>query len=183
MRTSRCAASSRSTDRGLTLVEVVVATSILALAVTTILGVLLSMETHVRGASARQRTVERARKVADTLTRELRDANIAAADFDPPFDETSIEYRKVVGYDAATGPVLSPTRASGNFRRIALAGGSIAMEMPGLSFTLAEGVTDLRFTFTPPSLLTIKVEVATQDGRETLRDAIEIAVALKNQLP
>jgi hypothetical protein len=188
MRTSRCATSSRSTDRGgVTAVEAIIAASVLAVAVTTIFGVLVSTETHVRGASARQRTVERSRRVADLLTRELRDANFTMPDFEPdaPFDDTSIEYRKVVGYDASTGAVLSPTRASGAFRRISLAGGTISMEMPGFTFTLAEGVSDLRFTYTPPNLLTIKVQVETMtDGQlEKTRETLEVVVALKNQLP
>lgn len=192
MRKSSCAASSRSTDRGLTLVEVVVASAILAMAVSTIIGVLLSMETHVRAASSRQSTVERSRRVAEVLTRELRDANFTAADFKPsaPNDDTVIEYRKVVGYDPATGVVLSPTRASGEYRRIFLSGGCISMEMPGFSYTLAEGVSDLRFTYTPPDLLTIKVKVEAKAGRrasdgktEITRDTVEVAVALKNKLP
>jgi prepilin-type N-terminal cleavage/methylation domain-containing protein len=186
MRTSRCAASSRSTS-GLTLVEVVVATAIFSVAMTTVLGVLLSTETHVRTATTRQRLVERSRRLADVLVRELRDANFTAADLEPnaPLDDTSLEFRKVVGYDPTTGVALSPPRASNTFRRIWLApGGKITVDVPGFSYVVAEGVADLRFTLVPPNLLNVTVRVESSDGQGgTSSDTIEVSVALKNQLP
>ena len=168
------------------------ATAILAVALATIGGVLLSTEQHVRGAATRQRNVERCRQLAEALARELRDANFTDGDFEPnaPLDDTSIEYRKVVGWDAMTGVTLSPTRASGEFRRIALVNGTVTMSMPGLGYTMAEGVADLRFTLEPPNLLliTVRFEAAdghrdASDGQDTIADGVAVTVAMRNQLP
>lgn len=162
------------------------ASAILGLGLVLVLGALGALQEHASRAAARHRTVEGSRRLAELISREVRDLNLASGDLPPSFliDDTRLEYRRVVGYDPVTGPLLDPARTTGEFRAIALDGARVVQRTPAGEFTLADGVADLRFTLTPPNLLTIRVAMAVEHPPgETVSDAVEVTVVLQNRLP
>lgn len=171
---------------GQSLLEVIVASGLLVSVASTTLGAFVSTSEHVGAATVRQTNIERCRRLADALARELRDANAVAADLAPPapFEAASLGYRTVLGLDTTTlGPLLSPTRESGEFRRVALEGDQVVVDAPTGRRVLASGVAGLRLTLVAPRLLEVDVacEGRAGDG-QLLRDRARVLVALENEL-
>ncbi len=172
---------------GQSLLEVMVATGLLVGVAATTLGAFASTSEEVSAGAVRQTNVERCRRVADALARELRDANATPGDLDPPapHEATALGYRAVVGLDPTTvTALLSPPRESGDFRRVSLEGDEVVLVTPAGTRALAAGVSDLRLTLLAPGLLELQVESQGRDGRgELLRDRVQVLVALENALP
>ncbi|MGE0709253.1 MAG: prepilin-type N-terminal cleavage/methylation domain-containing protein [Planctomycetota bacterium] len=173
--------------RGLTLLEVMVATALLAVLLTLAIQSLIGTQRQASAAGSLQRAVGESRRVAHALARELRALNLTTTDLEPdaPYQATSLSYRAVTGYDAATQKgQLSPARSGGLFRTLALVGDEVQLQVPGATgVTLAKGVEDLRLTLDAPNKLTIKVTVraADNEGVAVARSS-QLTIALPNAL-
>lgn len=120
-----------SAPRGLTLIEVLVATALASGLALLVGGTLLAASDQVRDGTALQTVCARSRLAADRLAGELRGANFHGLDLSPPppqlapgFTPTPgapLRYRVVSHFDPATQlTALSPTRASGTWREVFL---------------------------------------------------------------
>jgi len=170
--------------RGLTLVEVVVATAILATLLAFSGGALLAMQRQAADTTVRQEVVGRARRVCQELVTELRDLNLNAADLEPdaPFEVNDLQYRLAVD-QVAGALVLDPTRASGTFRRVRLVGTRLELVRPdGTARSLADQVAGLSLTLLAPDRLRIVVTIRRQgaDGLPVFGIA-DVTVLLRNQ--
>lgn len=177
----------RSSRAGFTLLEVVIVAAILSVAMVTIGGAMLTTQHTVATAVTMQDATGQARRAADAVMAELRNANMVATDIQPdvPSNATSFEYRVVDGWDSANSRVLlAPTRASGNFRRLYLSQGSVLRDVPGIGLTtLASQVSDLRITFDGTDRLTIFVEVTRTDSKgETFTATATAVLLVRNKL-
>jgi prepilin-type N-terminal cleavage/methylation domain-containing protein len=174
----------RSRRSGLSLVEVVVATAILATLMAFSMGALLAMQRQAADTTVRQEVVGRARKVVQDLVTELRDLNLNAADLVPsaPFEVADLQYRLAVDQTAGA-LVLDPTRASGTFRRVRLVGTRLELRLPdGSVRPLADQVAGLKLTLLPPDRLRLVVTVSRKgtDGVPVFGIA-DVTVLLRNQ--
>ena len=169
---------------GLSLVEVVVATAILATLLAFSGGALLAMQRQAADTTVRQEVVGRARKVLQDLVTELRDLNLNAADLEPdaPFEVADLQYRLAVDH-AAGALVLDPTRASATFRRVRLVGSRLELVLPdGSVRPLADQVTGLAVTLLPPDRLRLVVTIRRlgADGAPVFGIA-DVTVLLRNR--
>lgn len=177
----------RSRRAGFTLLEVVIVAAILSVAMVTIGGAMLTTQRTVATSVTMQDATAQARRAADAIVAELRNVNMVASDIQPdvPSNATSFEYRLVDGWDSGNSRVLlSPTRASGNLRRIYLSQGSVLRDVPGIGLTtLASQVSDLRITFDGTDRLTVLVEVTRTDSRgDTFTAKATVVLLVRNKL-
>ena len=92
-------------QQGLTLVEVVVASALLALLVAAIWTFMTgSANTYARD-SARQMTQDNARRILDDIAQELRDADTTTFSVANGSTDTTMKFRKSLGFDTATNSV------------------------------------------------------------------------------
>lgn len=173
--------------KGFTLLEVVIVAAILSVAMVTIGGAMLSTQHTVATSVVMQDATGHARRAADAVVAELRNVNMVATDIQPdvPSNATSFQYRVIDGWDAGNSRVLlSPTRASGTFRRIYLSGTDVLRDVPGIGLTtIASEVSDLRITFDGTDRLTVLVTVTRTDSKgDTFTATATETVLVRNKL-
>jgi hypothetical protein len=168
----------------MTLLEVMIAMVLASVVLFIASQFMTSAQQQATTSAVRQRTNGESRRMVHLLAREVRGLNLTATDLNPtsPFQSTSLEYRVVTGYDTGTQKVvLSPSRASGLFRRLRLQGTEILREVPGSTVTLASGISDLRFTLASTNRLTIEVAVTALDSKgATVERRATLVITLAN---
>jgi prepilin-type N-terminal cleavage/methylation domain-containing protein len=174
--------SRRSASAGFTLIELAIVIALLAVLLSLVGGVLVSLQRCSVDGLARQEAVDRARRATQLLVAELRDLHLTPADLEPdaPFDCADLRYRLVVDH-AAGAPVVAPTAASGLFRRVRLVGRRLERVVgSGPPVVLAE-VDAVAITLVPPDRLRIKVTVQRRGVDGPVFGIDEVTVLLRNR--
>ena len=171
-------------SRRFTLLEVVIAVALTAIVMGATYHFLLGAQRQASSSAANQTTLSQARRAAHEIARELRGANFTAIDFpDTPSAASSVRYRAITGYDTgAKKTLLSPSRASGDFRELRFASGVITREDPsGTTYELARRIANLELTLLAPNRLLIRVSASATDSQgDAVTNTAEIQIVLSN---
>lgn len=188
----------RPTARGLTLLEIVVASALTAVVVGALAGGLFATQRSVRYGLSEEAGAGVALRIAGQVGDELRDLNVHTQDLEPdpaalrafhPTAADPLRYRCVSGFDAGEGAItVSPTRASGSFRQLYLAGGQLVLITPraGVPVVLASEVSDLELDLdqgATPARLRIRVSSSRphpDDPERRVGTTAELVVSLAN---
>lgn len=188
----------RSRRRGLTTLEIVVASGLTAVVVGTLAGGLFATQRSVRYGLSEEAAAGLTLRIAGQVGDELRDLNVHAQDLEPdpsalrafhPTAADPLRYRCVSGFDVGEGAVaVSPTRASGSFRQLYLEGGHLVLITPraGVPVTLASDVSDLELDLdqgATPARLRIRLRSSRphpDDPQRRVGATAELVISLAN---
>lgn len=183
--------------KGFSLLEVMIVVAVLAVALGTVLGGMVSTQEAVANSIASQEANAMARRTADSIVEALRDANLVATDMDPDtWSATTVKattpagigFRAIKGWDEANSrPLLSPTRASNGFQRLRFVGTDVILSntVTGEARTIASLVKDLKVTYDGTDTLTIEVTVERRDTRrsgEVFQATVTVQLFVRNKI-